>query len=225
MGSLPPELHEGEYVRCPTSGYIYRIEKTYKKRRFPSDEVYNQLGAPVYKEVDCELLEKIPDGPEYTVDDKDLITEFVYEYPEGVESGDIIKCSKTGNVYLVSNKTKRKFPDSDLYEKYGSPKFKVLSCDLIKSIPDGPPLTEDDIPKPWYENYFGGIFSGFFKKEGFNETQLKGEGPIKKIAISFIRTLILLIVLALFYVINDRRINKDVIFIAGVVIFLGGLLI
>ena len=144
MESLPPELHEGEYVRCPTSGYIYRIVKTYKKRKFPSNELYTQMGSPVYKEVDCEMLEDIPDGPEYTLEEKNQIKEFVYTYPEEVEEGDTVYCKVTGNRYLVSNKTKRKYPDDDIYEKFGSPKIKELPCDIITSIPDGPPLTEEE---------------------------------------------------------------------------------
>lgn len=223
MESLPPELHEGEYVRCPTSGYIYRIEKTYKKRRFASEEVYNQLGAPVFKEIDCGLLDTLPDGPEYTINDKQLITEFIYEYPKGVEEGDIVKCNETGNMYLVSNKTKRKFPNDELYKKFNYPKFKEISCDVIKSIPDGPPLTESDVPKQWYETIFGGIFSGFFKnREGFNGTQLKDETPFTKIANSFIRTVAVLVVMVLFYMINGKHVNKDLLFIVGALVFILG---
>lgn len=225
MESLPPELHEGEYVRCPTSGVIYRIVKSYRKRRFPSDEFYSQVGSPVYKEVNCEMLENIPDGPEYTLEEKKQITEFVYEYPEGVKEGDVVYCRETGNRYLVANKTKRKFPNTSLYEKFGSPKVNELPCDIIKGIPDGPPLTEDDVPVPWYDTFMGGTLSSLFKKreefKGDDETQLKGKSPncVARIADAFIRAIFVGVIGVLFFMINNKPISKEYISLLVAVTF------
>lgn len=58
--------------------------------------------------------------------------------PDGVVNGDTIKCATAAPIYKVENNQKRWYPNPTIYSKYGSPAAKVLSCDAINKIPNGP---------------------------------------------------------------------------------------
>lgn len=110
----------GAVLRCPISGSIYVIDKG-KKRKFPNITVYRSWGRPSFKEVSCNLLKQIPNGPELP-----LLT-----------SGMNLKCSTTGAIYEIQDGKKHWYPTSQIYKSWGSPSYQTLSCPLLDLIPNG----------------------------------------------------------------------------------------
>lgn len=61
---LPPGYYEGQVIRNPQSGAIYRICGG-KKCHYPNMQVYQMHGSPAYKDCDVNMLNNIPDGAAY----------------------------------------------------------------------------------------------------------------------------------------------------------------
>lgn len=58
--SLPFGLRNGEVVRCPDTGRIYKIMDNQARRYLPT--VYARDGNPRYRDVDCQLLNSVSTG-------------------------------------------------------------------------------------------------------------------------------------------------------------------
>lgn len=59
--SLPFGLYNNEVVRCAQTGRIYKIENNQIRRYLPA--AYVRDGRPVYRDVNCQLLNSVSIGP------------------------------------------------------------------------------------------------------------------------------------------------------------------
>lgn len=135
--SIPNLGQEGGIFRCGETGLIYLVEDG-KKRQFPNASVYASWGSPPYQDVNCQLLNQIPDG---------LAIPTLYP-------GSILRCAKTGAIYQIcQNGMKCHYPNMRIYRSYGSPKYQHTSCLLLNLLPNGPdiqlkPVTPTPAPAP-----------------------------------------------------------------------------
>lgn len=62
-----------------------------------------------------------------------------------IKNGKIFGCSQTGAIYLIESGKKRHFPNETIYQSWGSPAFKYVSCTSLNQLPNGVdiPLLQD----------------------------------------------------------------------------------
>lgn len=60
--SLPAGIVEGSVIRCNKTGAIYKIENS-ARRHYSTWDVYAKAGKPAYVNVDCAIVDSIPEGP------------------------------------------------------------------------------------------------------------------------------------------------------------------
>jgi hypothetical protein len=129
--STPKLGLNGGIFRCGETGLIYLVEDG-KKRQFPNAAVYASWGSPRSQDVDCQLLNQIPDG---------LAIPTLYP-------GSILRCAKTGAIYKIcQNGMKCHYPNMRIYRSYGSPKYQHTSCLLLDLLPNGPDI-QLQVPTP-----------------------------------------------------------------------------
>ncbi len=58
--------------------------------------------------------------------------------PAGIANGDSVKCAGDVKIYKIVNNMKSWYPNPTIYAKYGNPPFKVITCDELNRVPNGP---------------------------------------------------------------------------------------
>ncbi len=128
---LPTGFKEGGTYRCLKDMKVYTIENGLK-RWYPSTEIYKSYGSPT--PVDLQDCTQINNNILYSTN----YEKANFKYPSGIAEGYVVKCNDTNAIYLIQNGKKRWFATEAIYALYGSPPFKVIDCNTINSIPDGP---------------------------------------------------------------------------------------
>ena len=62
------------------------------------------------------------------------------------KNGSVFVCDNLSGVWVLIDGEKREVPDENIFVKLGLNLAQVIkiSCELVNSIPDGPPLNEND---------------------------------------------------------------------------------
>ena len=78
--------------------------------------------------------------------------EFLEKFEEGAPIHVLLKCPASPHIYRVENQVKRWIKDIDTFEDEGHvwDDVRMVSCDYLRSIPDGAPIPEDagEPPQP-----------------------------------------------------------------------------
>ena len=71
--------------------------------------------------------------------------EFLVKFEEGAPIHVLLKCPTSPHIYRVENQVKRWIKDIDTFEDEGHvwEDVRLVSCDYLRSIPDGAPIPED----------------------------------------------------------------------------------
>jgi hypothetical protein len=75
---------------------------------------------------------------------------FLEKFEEGAPIHVLLKCQTSPHIYRVENQVKRWIKDIDTFEEEGHvwDDVRTVSCDYLRSIPDGAPIPEDAGPPP-----------------------------------------------------------------------------
>ena len=76
--------------------------------------------------------------------------EFLEKFEEGAPIHVLLKCPTSPHIYRVENQVKRWIKDIDTFEAEGHvwDDVRTVTCDYLRSIPDGAPIPEDAGPPP-----------------------------------------------------------------------------
>ena len=113
---------------CSETGGIYIVSEHLRKFQLSSYE-YERLGRPPLTSVPCSFLKAIPDGEGSYTHEQD--------YPSGLYEHQTVRCSKTGNIYLLHGGFKLHFSSFEIYQAFGSPAYREVDCTILESIPSG----------------------------------------------------------------------------------------
>lgn len=128
----PTGVSEGQVVRDPNSGAIYRLING-RKSHYPNMEVYTAHGKPAFTNVDSTLLSHIIDGPTMN--------------GAGITEGSVIRDKASGAIYRVMNGHKHHYPNMPVYQAHGSPAFTDYESWQLSGIPEGPSI----LPPGFYD--------------------------------------------------------------------------
>jgi hypothetical protein len=75
---------------------------------------------------------------------------FVEQFEEGRPIHVLLKCERSPHIYALENGQKRWIKDIPTFEAEGYvwEDVEFVSCDYLRSLPDGPPIPEDAGPPP-----------------------------------------------------------------------------
>jgi hypothetical protein len=84
-------------------------------------------------------------GDVHTVDDA-----FLGRFEQGKPIHVLLKCAESPHIYRLENGQKRWIKDIATFEAEGHTwdDVRLVSCDYLRGIPDGPPIPEDAGPPP-----------------------------------------------------------------------------
>ncbi|MGD9146580.1 MAG: hypothetical protein PVI80_13535 [Anaerolineae bacterium] len=76
--------------------------------------------------------------------------EFLAKFEKGTPIHVLLKCRTSPHIYRVENQEKRWIKDIDTFEAEGHvwEDVRLVSCDYLRGLPDGPPIPEDAGPPP-----------------------------------------------------------------------------
>ena len=76
--------------------------------------------------------------------------EFLAKFEKGAPIHVLLKCPDSPHIYRVENQVKRWIKDINTFEAEGHvwDDVRIVSCDYLRSIPDGAPIPEDAGPPP-----------------------------------------------------------------------------
>jgi hypothetical protein len=76
--------------------------------------------------------------------------EFLAKFQKGTPIHVLLKCRTSPHIYRVENQEKRWIKDIDTFEAEGHvwEDVRLVSCDYLRGLPDGPPIPEDAGPPP-----------------------------------------------------------------------------
>jgi hypothetical protein len=76
--------------------------------------------------------------------------EFLDKFEKGTPIHVLLKCHASPHIYRVENQEKRWIRDIDTFEAEGHvwEDVRLVTCDYLRNLPDGPPIPEDAGPPP-----------------------------------------------------------------------------
>lgn len=89
-----------------------------------------------------------------TPDDESSNYMFEREYftlPEGLNEGDVIECAGKTSKYKIENGKRRRFT-AKVYESWKCPRAKLVPCEILEEIPEGPNMKLKELTKPKKNN-------------------------------------------------------------------------
>lgn len=140
---LPGGISDGDVVQAQGQDVVYRVNNC-QKQLYPNETIYKSYGSPTPIEITTSDLNQIANGPDVEM----------CNMPGKATNGNTVQCSGNASIYYLDGCKKRLYPSTQIYNSYGSPAPKIISCSDLNNISTGVPMPLKPSPAQIYNGKY-----------------------------------------------------------------------